>query len=161
MIKTHSAYIGLGSNLNEPAKQLQHALTALSAHNKITQIECSPWYQSRAIGPDNQPDYINAVARIETVLTPEALLATMQAIENAQGRTREIRWGARTLDLDLLLYDQLSLQSKTLTIPHPELRNRSFVLKPLIDLAPALCLPSGEAIAQLLVDCDCGDLTPL
>lgn len=161
MTKSVFAYIGLGSNLDSPATQLQNALDALAAHKAIESVQCSPWYQSRAVGPGEQPDYINAVAKITTSLAPEHLLTALQTIENTQGRTREIRWGARTLDLDLLLYDEIIMQTDRLTIPHPQMYNRDFVLKPLADLAPTLSLPSGEPIEQLLANCDCSDLMPI
>lgn len=161
MTKIACAYIGLGSNLNNPATQLQNALDTMAAHQAITQVQCSPWYQSHAIGPGEQPDYLNAVAKIATYLTPNSLLAALQAIENEQGRIREIRWGARTLDLDLLLFDNITLQSDTLIIPHPEMLKRSFVLKPLNDLSPSLCLPDGTKVAKYLAICDCSDLKRL
>ena len=158
MTELACAYIGLGSNLDSPATQLQNALDALASHKAIASVQCSPWYQSRAVGPGEQPDYINAVAKMTTSLAPEDLLTVLQTIENAQGRTREIRWGARTLDLDVLLYDEIIIQTDRLTIPHPELHQRSFVLKPLADLAPTLCVPGGESVAQLLARSDCSDL---
>ena len=153
------AFIGLGSNLGDPAKQLQLALEALSRVDNIDSIESSPWYCSRALGPGEQPDYINAVARIATTLSPEALLSTLQAIENQQGRVREVRWGARTLDLDLLLYDNRVINTDKLIIPHPQMAHRSFVLKPLYDLAPELYIPNIAPIAELLEACDMSDLS--
>jgi len=158
MTKLACAFIGLGSNLAKPAEQLQHALDALLEVDGINDIVCSPWYQSLAVGPGEQPDYLNAAAKLHTHLSPEALLAAMQAIENQQGRIRDIRWGARTLDLDLLVYDECVMHTDTLTIPHPEIANRRFVLQPLYDLAPALMLPSGASIAELLENCDGDEL---
>lgn len=160
MTKLAQAYIGLGSNLDSPADQLGRALTAIANHDAIQQVQSSPWYQSRAVGPGEQPDYLNAVAKISTSLSPGALLTALQTIENHQGRTRSVRWGARTLDLDILLYDQLVVSTDVLTIPHPEIRYRGFVLKPLADLSPELCLPNGESIAQCLLECDSSDLVP-
>lgn len=154
MSKLAIAYIGLGSNLNQPKDQLTQALASLERLAGVKLMDCSPWYQSRPVGPDNQPDYINAVALLNTALAPEALLHELQAIENQQGRVRDIRWGARTLDLDLLLYDDVIQQSAFLTLPHPEMSRRDFVLKPLSDLAPDLCLPTGESVVALLKDCD-------
>lgn len=158
MTKLACAYIGLGSNLNQPAKQLQLALEALLNVDGISGVKSSPWYQSLAVGPGEQPDYLNAVAQVHTALSPEALLTAMQAIENQQGRVRNIRWGARTLDLDLLIYEDCVMSTDRLTIPHPEIANRRFVLQPLYDLAPALSLPSGEAIADLLDNCTADEL---
>jgi len=156
-----SAYIGLGSNLGEPAKQLQQALDSLANIKQIKHIASSPWYRSTAVGPGNQPDYINAVASLKTCLSPHALLEAMQAIENQQGRIRDIRWGARTLDLDLLLYADITLHSDTLILPHPEISHRGFVLKPLHDLNPSIHLPDGASVAQLLSASNGHDLVPV
>lgn len=161
MIDMACAYIGLGSNLGEPAEQLRQAFEALSLVDGIEDIQSSPWYQSPAVGPGEQPDYVNAVAKIRTPLPPAMLLAAMQAIENQQGRVRNIRWGARTLDLDVLLYDDLIMHTDVLTIPHPEIANRSFVLKPLHDLAPDLYLPNVAPVAELLAACGSRDLVAI
>lgn len=158
MTKLVIAYIGLGSNLNSPVDQLNRALAALAEQEFIKDIRCSPWYQSHAIGPGQQPDYLNAVVEMTTSLLPDALLTVLQTIENQQGRTRDVRWAARTLDLDILIYDKIIMTSERLTIPHPEIRHRSFVLKPLFDLSPELRLPSGESVSQLLSECDSSDL---
>ncbi len=146
----HTAYIGLGSNLGQPREHIQSALQALSKLPDSTELICSPWYGSKAIGPGTQADYINAVAAVKTHLTPASLLEQLQAIETEHGRQREIRWGARTLDLDLLLYDSVIMKTDTLELPHPEMTNRNFVLYPLSDLAPSLQLPNGEMLAALI-----------
>ena len=152
------AWIGLGSNLGEPLEQLRRAVAALAALPG-TRLACvSPAYRSEAMQLPGQPlqaqpDYLNAVAGIDTALPALDLLDAMQAIEQAQGRTRERRWGARTLDLDLLLYGDETLDSPRLQVPHPGLRERRFVLQPLGDLAPGLRLPDGTAIASLLAAC--------
>ena len=109
----------------------------------------SPWYRTRAIGPGNQPDYLNGVLALATTLEPHALLDLLQALEAAAARERTVRWGARTLDLDLLLFDDLSLADERLTLPHPRLAERNFVVYPLSDLAPALRLPDGTPVARL------------
>ena len=153
-----SVYIALGSNLNDPATQIQQGLSALAALPEVNDVRCAPWYRSRAIGPGNQPDYINTVASATTTLTPETLLRALQQIEDKQGRQRTIRWGARTLDLDLLLYNQLQYQTDSLQLPHPQLRHRGFVLLPLADLAPDLVLPNGYSITDYLAQCDTQDL---
>lgn len=148
------AFIGLGSNLQAPARQLHSALHALAATQGITQVTPSPFYRSVAIGPGEQPDYVNAVAAIETHLTPLELLDALQAIEQAHGRVRgPLRWTARTLDLDLLLFDDSVIESERLTVPHPHMAERNFVLRPLWDLAPTLHLPDGRSIAALLATC--------
>lgn len=138
-------YIGLGSNLEQPLQQVEQAVEAIKSLGTVTAQ--SPWYQSQAIGPGNQDDYINGVIALETTLAPLQLLHALQAIENQQGRVRTIRWGERTLDLDILLYNQLELDSEELTIPHPRLCERAFVLYPLLDIAAEIQLPNGQPIS--------------
>ena len=143
------AYIGLGSNLDQP---IEHILSAL---RRLKTLSCgtfifSSLYQSSPLDKSAQPDYINAVACIETHLHPVTLLQTLQQIEQAQGRTRDIRWGARTLDLDLLLVDSLTIQTEFLSLPHKGLTERDFVLKPLIEISPNLMLPNGQYAKDLL-----------
>lgn len=156
------AFIGLGSNLQNPAQQLQSALKALASTEGITHVTASPFYRSVAIGPGDQPDYVNAVAAINTRLSPIALLEALQAIEQSHGRVRgALRWTARTLDLDLLLFDDVVIESERLTVPHPQMAERNFVLRPLWDLAPDLTLPDGRAIADLLTACGDDGIAPL
>ena len=155
------AYIGLGSNLSgnhngqllSPQAQLEQALVSLSMHHQIDLLRQSSFYQTVAIGPGKQPDYINAAAQLRTSLTPIELLDLLQSIENQQGRERITRWGARTLDLDILLYDQHTENSQRLILPHPRIHERNFVLAPLVELAPQLTLASGKNIAELLANC--------
>ena len=151
------AYIALGSNMDSPHSQLDSALEALAQHPHIEIIGVSSRYQTPPIGPQ-QPDFINAAAQLSTDLSPLALLDALQAIEQQQNRVRSIHWGPRTLDLDILLYnnlvgDPLVIESERLTIPHPRIGERAFVLVPLADLNPQLALPSGETVAQLLANC--------
>lgn len=145
-------FIGLGSNLDGPAKQIQTAVAALQSDPQIQFAALSPLYRSTAVGPGPQPDYINAVVELFTTLPALALLQALQAIETSQGRVRTIRWGARSLDLDLLLYGMDTINSAELTVPHPHMTTRNFVLLPLYDLAPELILPDGTPLAALL-DC--------
>lgn len=148
------AYIGLGSNLQDPALQLREALQSLSRTPGVSRVTVSPFYRSVAIGPGEQPDYVNAVAAIDTTLAPLALLDVLQGIEQAQGRVRgELRWTARTLDLDLLLYGDQIIEHERLTVPHPRMTERNFVLRPLLDLAPDLRLPNGTSAAALQLAC--------
>ena len=155
------AYIGLGSNLSDTVAgqeldsraQLNLAIDSLSAHPHILVSKRSSFYQTPAIGPGEQPNYINAVAQLDSQLAPLDLLDLLQSIENQQGRVRTVRWGARTLDLDILLYDQLIENSERLTVPHPRMHERGFVLAPLSEIAPDLCLPNEENIQQLLANC--------
>tara|TARA_B110000046_G_scaffold186022_1_gene231476 strand:+ start:2783 stop:3271 length:489 start_codon:yes stop_codon:yes gene_type:complete len=150
-------YIGLGSNLQDhgvgPDAQLDRALKSISQHPKISLVAVSQRYQTQAIGPQSQPDYINAAARLNTDLSALGLLDYLQHIEHEQGRVRTIRWGARTLDLDILLYDQQIIDSERLTVPHPRMHERAFVLAPLSDLGANLVLPNGENIVSLLAKC--------
>lgn len=145
------AYIGIGSNLGDPAQQVQQAIATLQQQPGITLLSLSPWYGSSPVGGEpGQPDYVNGVACLATTLPPHALLDTLQHIEQQQGRERLTRWGARTLDLDLLLYDNLTLADERLTLPHPRLQERGFVLLPLADIAPQLVLPNGACVGSLL-----------
>lgn len=150
MASEHRPYIGLGSNLNDPIEQVREALKALDSLDDCAVECCSPLYWSTAVGPGDQADYLNGVVRLQTRLSPHALLNRLRNIEDAQGRTREIRWGARTLDLDLLLYDDIVIDRKDLTIPHPRLHKRNFVVYPLYDIAPTLRLPDGRALSELI-----------
>lgn len=157
------AWIGLGSNLGDPLAQLQRAVSALSSLPDSTLAAVSDAYRNPALtlpGSAPQPDYLNAVAALDTLLEPLALLDALQAIENEQGRVREQRWGARTLDLDLLLLGDLILDTPRLLLPHPAIPQRLFVLQPLIDLAPELILPDGRTIRTLLAACPPAPLEP-
>lgn len=146
------AYIGLGSNLEEPLIQVGRAFEELKAIAKTRLVTRSALYQSRAIGPE-QPDYINAVARVETGLAPLELLDALQAIEQAHRRQRLQHWGPRTLDLDLLLYGNETIRHQRLHVPHPYLTQRSFVLYPLADIDPNLQLPDGQSLQALISQC--------
>jgi len=128
--------IGLGGNLGDAPETLTQALLALSARQDIHVIAASGLYRSAAIGPAGQPDYANAVIILDTLLAPWQLLDELQALEAAAGRVRDLRWGARTLDLDLLLYGDQRIQDTRLTVPHPEMHKRAFVLRPLQDIWP-------------------------
>lgn len=142
-----TVYIALGSNLDNPVQQLQLAVENLKkfANNLVV----SPFYGSKPLGPQDQPDYVNAVAKFETDLQPLALLDKLQQIENEQGRVRLRRWGERTLDLDILLYGNELIQNERLTIPHYDMHHREFVIVPLYDLSPDLILPNGTPLSDL------------
>ena len=152
-----TCYIGLGSNI-EPEANLQAAVDALADHPELSLIRVSPVYRTPPWGPVPQDDYLNAVAEVRTVLGPRALLEALQAIETDCGRersSRAVRWGPRTLDLDLLLYGDAVLDSGRLTLPHPRMAERAFVLVPLCDLAPQLPHPTlGATVAGLLARAD-------
>ena len=148
---SYLAYLGLGANLGQPQQQLSWAVTQLAELPQCQLIAVSRLYRSKpALGsPENQPDYTNAVVSVATTLTPHQLLQQLQAIENQAGRVRVERWGARILDLDILLYAQDEIKTSDLTVPHVELCHRSFVVLPLLDICPTLSLPNGTKIASL------------
>jgi len=146
-------YIGLGSNLAEPAEQLRQAIEALGQLPSSQGLAVSALYSSESLSP-GQPRYTNAVARLETSLAPLALLDALQAIENDQGRVRAERWGPRTLDLDVLLFGDRVIDEPRLKVPHYHMHARAFVLYPLAELAPAdLRLADGRPLADLLAAC--------
>lgn len=155
-------FIGLGSNLADPRAQLRRALDELAALPDSSLDATSSLYLSRPMGPQDQPDYINAVASLATGLEPEALLDALQAIEAAHRRVRSgERWGPRTLDLDVLLYGGQILETPRLTVPHPGLPERAFVLYPLAEIAPDLTVPGCGLLADLLARCPADGLQRL
>ncbi len=146
-------YIGLGSNLAEPADQLRQAIDTLGRLPHSQGLAVSALYSSESLSP-GQPRYTNAVARLETALAPLDLLDALQAIENKQGRVRAERWGPRTLDLDILLFGERLIDEPRLNVPHYHLHARAFVLYPLAEVAPAdLRLADGRLLADLLAAC--------
>lgn len=148
----HIAFIGLGSNLDEPCAQLQRAFIELDKLPNTRLLKHSSLYQSAPIGYLDQPNFVNAVAQIATTLTPQALLQGLLQIEHSHGRERTFRNAPRTLDLDLLLYDDVKLHEHGLTIPHPQMHLRAFVLQPLLEIAPGCDIPAiGSAEHALLV----------
>lgn len=134
------AYIGLGSNLESPVEQVRQALNELATLPLSRLTAASSLYVSRPVGPQDQPDFINAVAALETRLSPLALLDQLQALEQRHRRRRQFHWGPRTLDLDLLLYAHDDIKTPRLRIPHPQMTARAFVLAPLAEIAPTLTL---------------------
>ena len=141
--------IGLGGNLGDAPATLADAVAALGVHPALHDVQASPLFRSAPIGPAGQPDYANAVVVARTALAPEPLLDLLQSLEQAAGRERLVRWGARTLDLDLLLYGNQVVCSARLTVPHAEMTARPFVLQPLLLLWPTARLPDGRALADL------------
>ena len=154
--------IALGSNLGNSLDTLESSLRVLNQTPGIKLKTTSSWYQTKPVGTTQpQPDYLNGCAVLEAEQTPEELLTILQATELQFGRVRTERWGARTLDLDLLLYGDLVLDIPNLTIPHPRMTERAFVLVPLAEIAPAWIEPvSGIAIAQLAKAVDSPDIKP-
>ncbi|MDE2234721.1 MAG: 2-amino-4-hydroxy-6-hydroxymethyldihydropteridine diphosphokinase [Gammaproteobacteria bacterium] len=148
-------YIGLGSNLDDPRAHLQRALQELDGLPETRMLARSGCYKSRPLGPQDQPDYLNMVAHLATGLEPRTLLRALQQLEAAHGRKHHLqpRWGARCLDLDLLMYDDLRMHTPELTLPHPRMHERSFVLYPLAELAPALVIPGHGPVLALRDRC--------
>ncbi len=144
-------FLGMGSNLQAPRQQLQTALSALRATSDLSLGAVSPVYRSAPLGVAGQPDYCNAVVEVFTDLEALQLLDCLQSIEKQQGRERNAtqRWGPRTLDLDLLLYGGYVINSERLTVPHPEMHKRNFVMRPLADIAPDVAIPGLGAAAEL------------
>jgi 2-amino-4-hydroxy-6-hydroxymethyldihydropteridine diphosphokinase len=149
------AYVGLGANLGDPVRQLQEALERLTSAEEVEVTRVSTFYRNPPLGPENQPWYVNAVARVRTRLGPEELLHLLQQIETAMGRVRGERWGPRRIDLDLLLYNGEVIFTPDLVVPHPEMQHRVFVLAPLAEIAPRAWHPVlNKSAADLLAELD-------
>lgn len=148
------AYVGLGSNLDSPVEQIRSGMAALRELPDSHVLKCSSLYQTAPIGVTAQPDFINAACALDTALTPHALMRRLLAIEHAHGRRRGPQPGAaRTLDLDILLYEDMELESPEVTLPHPRLHERAFALYPLFEIAPTVHVPGHGPIAELLRGC--------
>jgi 2-amino-4-hydroxy-6-hydroxymethyldihydropteridine diphosphokinase len=151
MTYLNTVYIGLGANLDNPKEQLERAFEALSELTDCQLEQTSSFYQSIPMGPQDQDDYINAVAKLTTSLSSHALLDCSQRIELEQGRVRKSeRWGPRTLDLDLLLYNNDMINTDRLVVPHYGMKQRNFVLFPLYEISPRLILPDGTELSELI-----------
>lgn len=154
-LRWRPAYIGIGSNLEGPDAQIHAALHRLESLPDTRLVGCSGFYRSGPLGQVEQPDFVNAVAALLTTLGPNALLAELQRIEIEQGRTpSKVRWGPRVLDLDLLVYSRVIIDESQLTLPHPGIADRNFVLLPLRDIAPDLHVPGLGRVAALTVNHD-------
>ena len=144
------AYVGIGSNLDSPRDQVERAFTALGEIEDTVLVLTSPLYRSAPLDESEQPDYINAVCALLTRLEAGSLLGFLQEIERAQGRSRGAdKWGPRTLDLDLLVYSNASIDERDLKVPHPGIAERNFVLLPLLDIAPHLRIPGQGSVTGL------------
>lgn len=162
MTETLLAAIGIGANLDGPARQVRNALAALNAMPHSRLIAASSLYGNPPMGPTDQPDYINAVALVETRLRANSLLTELQTVEFRQGRRRGgLRWGARTVDLDLLCFGTHVINTARLTVPHPGIGERAFVVLPLREIAPALEIPGLGPVAQLAARFDASTLVPV
>jgi 2-amino-4-hydroxy-6-hydroxymethyldihydropteridine diphosphokinase len=156
------AYIGIGSNLDNPVAQVREAIAELGAIPDSILIARSSLYGSRPMGAPAQPDYVNAVVAIDTVLSPQALLQALQAIERRQGRERTgEKWGPRVLDLDLLLYGSRVINTADLTVPHPGLHERDFVLVPLEEIAGDIIIPGRGMLSAFMSRCESHSLRKL
>jgi len=145
------AYIALGSNQASPLDQVNAAITALGEIPQSRIVAVSSLYRTPPLGPPDQPDYLNAAVALETALEPEMLLDHTQRIELQQGRVRKAeRWGPRTLDLDIMLFGDLTLNTERLTVPHYDMKNRSFMLWPLFEIAPDLHFPGGTSLQEII-----------
>ena len=148
---TACAFVGLGSNLDQPVVQIRRGYEALAALPESRLVAESPLYKNDAVGPTPQPPFVNGVAEIETTLSPHGLLNALLDAERIMGRRRDgSRWGPRTIDLDLLTHGDCEIQDDDLTLPHPEISRRRFVLLPLRDIAPDLVIPGYGPIDALL-----------
>lgn len=143
-------YLGLGSNLGSAERQLRRALAALRTLPETRLLQVAPFYRNQAWGRKAQPHFINTVAAIQTRLSPRVLLAYCHKIEQSQGRLRQLKWGARTLDIDILLFGSLVLESLHLTIPHSRLLERDFACLPLLAINPLVELPDGRLLSDAL-----------
>ncbi|MFK3662987.1 2-amino-4-hydroxy-6-hydroxymethyldihydropteridine diphosphokinase [Scandinavium sp. NPDC088450] len=149
-------YIAVGSNLASPLDQVNAAIAALGEIPQTRIVAVSSFYRTPPLGPQDQPDYLNAAVELETELQPEALLDNTQRIELQQGRVRKAeRWGPRTLDLDIMLFGDKVINTERLTVPHYDMHNRGFMLWPLAEIAPALHFPDGTSLATLLQNLNC------
>jgi 2-amino-4-hydroxy-6-hydroxymethyldihydropteridine diphosphokinase len=156
------AYIGLGANLGDPRRQIEQALALLGAAEEVEVVRVSRFYLNPPLGPPDQPWYVNAVAQVRTRLAAEDLWRVLQQVEQALGRVRGQRWGPRVIDLDLLLYDGEVIFTPALTVPHPEMHRRAFVLAPLAEIAPEVRHPVLERSASdLLKELAPGDVNKL
>jgi len=147
------AYVGLGANLGEPRQQLRRALLELDAVPRTRVVKASSLYRSEPMGYANQPEFVNAVAQLETSLRAARLLAELQAIEARHGRSRSFANAPRTLDLDLLLFGESTVETAKLAIPHPRMHERAFVLQPLLEIAPEIIVPGRGPARELLKGC--------
>ena len=154
-------YVGLGANIEAPERQLTGALDALKSHPAVILEAVSGFYQSRPHGPQNQPDFVNAVALILTELSPWALLDVLKVQEQQQGRSAGEYWGPRPLDLDILVYEDIVITDSRLTVPHPRMAERPFVLWPLAELAPTLMVPGLGLVQDLKATCPDEDIKAL
>ena len=161
-VRMTRVYLGIGSNLQGPIQQVRQAIMAIAGLPQTQLMAQSRLYRSAPMGPQPQPDYINAVVCVDTDLAAAELLEALHGLEQTQGRVRDgSRWGPRTLDVDILLYGDESINQPQLVVPHPGLHERNFVLYPLSEIAPALVIPGRGALSDLLARCPTTGLEPV
>ncbi len=149
-MKTKVAYIGLGSNLEQPYQQIKNAIIALNNLAGAKVKTDSGYFKSRPMGPEDQPDYVNAVVELETVLDANKLLEYCQQIEKQQNRIKTRFWGERTIDLDILLYDDQQIETEDLILPHPGICQRDFVYLPLLKIKPGINVPGTGLLSDIV-----------
>ncbi len=153
MVIEHTAFVGLGSNLADPCAQVEQAMRELATLPQVRVVQRSSLYRSAPVGYLEQPDFINAVVQLQTTLPPRDLLDALLALEHRCGRTRDFVNAPRTLDLDVLLYDDLQHHEHGLTIPHPQMHRRAFVLQPLLEIAPDCVIPGIGSVPEAARQC--------
>ncbi|VFP85975.1 2-amino-4-hydroxy-6-hydroxymethyldihydropteridine diphosphokinase [Candidatus Erwinia haradaeae] len=152
----HRVYLSLGSNLSHPLQQIKNALNKVASIQKSNIVSTSLFYETPSYGLTNQPHFYNIAVALDTYLDPEELLNSTKDIEIKQGRIRsELRWGARIIDIDIMLFNNITLKTPELTIPHYDMHNRAFMLIPLLEIAPKICLPNGQKLSAILSNLSC------
>jgi len=147
---TNIVYIGLGSNIEQPYSQIKNAIAALNDLSDTQVLTDSGYFKSKPMGPEDQPDYVNAVVKLETTIVAEELLKYCQLIEKQQGRIKTRHWGERSIDLDILLYGEQQINLSNLTVPHPGICQRDFVYMPLLKLDPEVEIPGNGLLSALV-----------
>ncbi len=151
--KKHVSYIGLGSNIGEREEYLYGAIEALDAYPDIEVKKISSFIETKPYGNEKQDDFLNGAIKVETMLSPVELLEVCQKIENESGRVRTEEWGPRTLDLDILIYDDQIIETEKLVVPHPDMMNRDFVLRPMVEIASGFVHPvTGKTMGRMMVE---------
>ena len=149
-----NVFLGLGSNLENPKQQLMRAIDALRQQPEISSVKASSFYGSKPLGPQDQPDFVNAVVQISTCLSPQELLIVTQHLEQTLGRIKKRHWGERLIDIDILVFGAQVVDSENLQVPHPQVPFRDFVLLPLQEIAPNLTIPNLPSLSQMIASLD-------
>lgn len=155
-MEPNTAYLSLGANLGDKAANMRQAVRLIAANESCTVVAASSLYVTSPVGVEDQPDFLNAVVAVSTTLTPSELLDLCREIEKKIGRKRTIRWGPRVIDIDILLYEGVDIAENDLTVPHPHMMERAFVLAPLAEIAPELVVPGGVTAREAVENVDGG-----